>query len=371
MNSNKLAVLLAQDIPDSTDFPRQTPFLRALDDSICCSICSRYYEGPVSLQCGHTFCSMCIRENLAIKPHCPACRQNATETHLRPNPVMEEVVAAWKLSRSYVLRLAKQEEDRVAEPPKKKRRLSPTDNCVAGPSRTSSAETKGDLDIPSSDVPEGDVPKPDTMVKCPVCDRSLKYKEINRHMDNNCGPTGPTKSVAPSSNSQKTQWSTLMQGAPKAKDKGRTTEDDYPLPKVSYDTLKEKQLRDKLVEHGLSTTGERTVLVRRHKQWTMLFNANLDKSASKRQTKAELRNDLKKWEEQRKSKKEKVTVDEFHLKTHHSEFEKLVAAARPVPSSPRVPEASPSAARPSSVVPCPPPESDIIVVDSDDEIEDA
>jgi E3 ubiquitin-protein ligase RAD18 len=45
----------------------------------------------------------------------------------------------------------------------------------------------------------------------------------------------------------------------------------------------------------------------------MLWNANLDKSATKRQTKSELRADLKKWEEQRKIKKEKVTVDESHL----------------------------------------------------------
>ncbi|KAJ7702227.1 hypothetical protein B0H17DRAFT_1043261 [Mycena rosella] len=373
MNSNKLAVLLAQDIPDSTDFPKKAPFLRQLDDSVCCTICSKYYEGPVSLLCGHSFCSMCIRENLSIKPHCPACRQNATEGNLRPNLVLEEIVSAWKLSRPYVLDLAKQEEARAAEPAKKKRRLSPS--CVAGPSRTSSTSSK---DSSPSDPPEGDVPKPDSIVNCPVCDRRLKYKEINTHMDNNCAPissVSAAKSGAPTSKTQKTQWSDLMRGQPpKSKGKGKdkaAEDDDYPLPKVSYDTLKEKQLRDKLAEHGLPTTGDRPVLTRRHQRWTMQWNANLDKSAAKRQTKAELRADLKKWEEQRKNKKEKITVDDSHLKTHREDFKKLVAAAQPVKAKPAVPESSPAAARSSSVAPNPPPESDIIVVDSDDEIGDS
>ncbi|KAJ7090341.1 hypothetical protein B0H15DRAFT_838224 [Mycena belliarum] len=364
MNSNKLSVLLAQNVPDSTDFP--VPSLRQLDDSLRCPICSKFYDGPVSLQCGHCFCSMCIRENLAIKPHCPACRQNANESHLRPNPVTEEVVASWKLSRSYVLNLAKQDEC-IKEPLKKKRRLDAS--CDAGSSRTSSTESRADFDKGPSDAPDSSAPTPETIVKCPVCNASLKFKEINGHMDNNC----EVKSSAPPSKSQKSQWSDLMRGAPTSKGKGKEkmaeSEGDR-LPKVSYDTLKEKQLRDKLMAHGLPTTGERATLTRRHQRWTMMFNANLDKSASKRQSKAELRNDLKKWEEQRKNKKEKITVDESHLKTHDSEFRKLVSMARnrgaAVPSAdePDAPSSS-SMARTSSV----PPDSDIIIVDSDDETE--
>lgn len=36
---------------------------------------------------------------MAEKQECPACRKPANDGHLRPNPVMEEVVAAWKLAR--------------------------------------------------------------------------------------------------------------------------------------------------------------------------------------------------------------------------------------------------------------------------------
>ena len=41
---------------------------------------------------------------MAEKQECPACRKTATEGQLRPNPVLEEVITAWKLSR-YILGL--------------------------------------------------------------------------------------------------------------------------------------------------------------------------------------------------------------------------------------------------------------------------
>ncbi|KAJ7118772.1 hypothetical protein C8R44DRAFT_789233 [Mycena epipterygia] len=360
MNSNKLSTLLAQNIPDATDFPKQAASLAELDSAVRCPICSNFFDGPVSLACGHCFCSMCIRGALSSKAHCPTCRQSATESHLRPNPAIEEVVTAWNLARPYLLSRARQEE-RAAEPVRKKRKLSPS--CVADPSRTSSAgPSHGGHDNPSSDAPDGDVPKPDAIVECPVCEQGVKYKELNRHMDNNCESTGSSKS-APSSKSQKTLWSDLMGAPPKSKGKERAAADaDDRLPKVSYDTLKEKQLRDKLSEHGLLTTGDRASLTKRHQRWTMLWNANLDKSSAKRRSKAELQKDLKKWEEEAKVKKKKTTVDNSHLSKYKSEFKELVAAARPkgsIAASTDEPD--------SSAVLCPPSEGDVIVVDSEDE----
>ncbi|KAJ6546985.1 hypothetical protein B0H19DRAFT_1163341 [Mycena capillaripes] len=357
MNSSKLSILLAQDISDPTDFPKKASSLRELDAAVRCPICTDYFNGPVSLLCGHCFCSMCIRGVISSsKAHCPTCRQNMTESHLRPNPGIEDVVTAWKLARPYILSLAKQEEGPVFEPAKKKRKLDP--DRVAGPSRTPSAEARSD--IPSSDGPEGDVPKPDAIVECPLCKQCMKYKELNRHMDNSCA-TGSPKPLAPSSKSQKTLWSDIMGPKSKGKEKDRATSEEDHLPKVSYDTLKDKQLKDKLLELGLPTTGDRTVWIARHQRWAMLWNANLDKSAPKRQSKAELLKELKKWEEERKVKKKKTTVDDSYLKTHNSEFKKLVAAARPKPASREVLSSPP----PSSTVPMP--EEDVIVVDSDDE----
>lgn len=58
MNSNKLSTLLAQDIPDPTDFPKEASSLAHLDTAVRCQICSNFLDGPVTLSCGHCFCSV-------------------------------------------------------------------------------------------------------------------------------------------------------------------------------------------------------------------------------------------------------------------------------------------------------------------------
>ncbi|KAF7353675.1 Postreplication repair E3 ubiquitin-protein ligase rad18 [Mycena venus] len=375
MNSSKLSTLLALDLEDPTDFPKKASSLRDLDTAVRCPICSDYFNGPVSLLCGHCFCSMCIRgviSDPSSKSQCPTCRQNMTESQLRPNPGIEDVVAAWRFARPYILSLAKQEEEPVtAEPAKKKRKLDPS--CVAGPSRTSSTESKSDLEILSSAAPQDDVPKPDTIVDCPLCKQSMKYKELNRHMDNNCATVSP-RPLAPTSKSQKTLWSDIMQPKSKGKEKDRGSSDEDHLPKTAYDTLKDRQLKDKLVDLGLPTTGDRTLWIARHQRWTIQWNANLDKSAPNRQSKAELLKELKKWEEERKVKRKKATVDESYLKTHNSDFKKLVDAARPkskgsVAAGTNKLDVVPASSPASSAVPLNS-ESDIIVVDSDGEKDD-
>ncbi|KAJ7168242.1 hypothetical protein C8R43DRAFT_983682 [Mycena crocata] len=370
LNSNNVDALLALSLPDPTDFTNS--FLRAFDSSIFCPICANYFDGPVSLACGHSFCSMCIRSSLHTSKDCPTCRSAATESQLRPNPALEEVVTAWKAARSSVLDLARQDQEHTAEPAKKKRRLSP---CVAGPSRTPSADKKSDPSIPSSDTPDVNAPPPDAIVECPLCHREVKYKILNRHMDNDCSSAGSDKPTTSSSKSQGAMWNDLMRkpkSTGKGKERAAPNEADC-LPKVSYDTLKDKQLRDMLSEHGLPTTGTHAILADRHRQWRMLWNARLDKSASKRQTLGELRKELAKWEEDRKVKKKKTTVGESHLKTHNEEFKKLVAAARPKDKGATLnTDAAGAASSPptSSAVQGLPSDQDIIVVDSDDEKED-
>lgn len=101
MNSNKVGALLAL-VEDPTDFPANAPSLRTLDAAVRCPICSEYFAGPVSLLCGHCFCSLCIRNAIATpasKAQCPTCRTHVSESQLRPNPGMEDVVSAWMLAR--------------------------------------------------------------------------------------------------------------------------------------------------------------------------------------------------------------------------------------------------------------------------------
>ena len=51
--------LLAAEISDPTDFPDAAiaPGLRAFDDAVRCTICRDFYDAPVTLSCGHCYCS--------------------------------------------------------------------------------------------------------------------------------------------------------------------------------------------------------------------------------------------------------------------------------------------------------------------------
>jgi E3 ubiquitin-protein ligase RAD18 len=171
-------------------------------------------------------------------------------------------------------------------------------------------------------------------------------------MDNDC------KDLAGPSDSAATSWSKLMgmpgkNGQHKGKHKYVTSifypfcatnahlpgtnrkrdsdsDDEYPLPLANYTTLKDKQLKDMLVEQGLPMSGDRPLWEQRHQRcvfsgapnvlcfphynlsifrWVMIFNANLDKSIPNRRTRADLKKDLKKWEEERGKKKKFAVKD--------------------------------------------------------------
>lgn len=47
----------------------------------------------------------------------------------------------------------------------------------------------------------------------------MKYRELNAHMDNNCAPKASDKPAAPSSKSQKDQWSNILGSKSKGKAK--------------------------------------------------------------------------------------------------------------------------------------------------------
>ncbi|KAJ3403065.1 E3 ubiquitin-protein ligase rad18 [Chytriomyces hyalinus] len=57
-----------------------------------------------------------------------------------------------------------------------------------------------------------------------------------------------------------------------------------PKPAVAYDTLKETQLRKLLKDEGLRSTGDKSTLKKRHKEFLLLHNANLDSARPKPQS---------------------------------------------------------------------------------------
>ena len=68
------------------------------------------------------------------------------------------------------------------------------------------------------------------------------------------------------------------------------------LPKEAYDTLKDKQLRERLQRHELSTHGSRAKMQARHEKWVVIFNANLDQAPEQQKSVGALRAQLTDWE---------------------------------------------------------------------------
>ncbi|KIK63525.1 hypothetical protein GYMLUDRAFT_40568 [Collybiopsis luxurians FD-317 M1] len=360
---------LMSDVQDPSDFPAhsQAPGLRLLDTALRCTICTELFDGPVTLKCGHCFCSICIRESLVRKQECPACREeDVNEGHLRRNTVMEEAVLAWKESRPYILQLLNKDSQRTSESsrPSKKRRLDrDSDNAVAG----SSVEPEI-IEIPQS---SDDASQSEDLVECPMCSRRVKLGNINQHMDKSC------KDEPEPTHSSKSQWDNILgsksQAAKTSKKRGKerasSSEEDSPLPKKSYDTLKDKAIRDLLQDYDLTTSGDRKALIARHQRLVIIYNANLDKSHKSRKSLNALRRDLKEWETQQKNKtKHDISDTATYQIKQKSEFDKLVEAARlkkPDSSSshnltPPTPNSRPKTTRESLT-------EEAILVDSEDE----
>ncbi|CCM05056.1 uncharacterized protein FIBRA_07259 [Fibroporia radiculosa] len=381
--NNAQSFLDAADVPDPSDFPPSdsAPGLRQLDEALRCSICRELYAAPMTLNCGHCYCSLCIRSVLNEKQECPACRKFASEEHLRKNVAMESAVKAWALAREFVLRLSKEQErraqlngiDGVAEDiegarPHKRRRRAHSSEVIhdddveivgvssrhfssSGKVRRLSAEHARHSSCSSTPKSPSTPDNTDGPVECPLCQKRVPLDVINQHIDSSCrvftssSSTGASGSGTTHKGKQKQEWSKLLGSdsgsSRRAKEKGKgkeraggeLSEDEY-LPKVSYHTIKDKRLLELLHEHELPTTGERAAWVRRHEKWVMMHNANADRASSDRRTRAQLRRDLRAWEDGLRAaasgKQRHVVTDAVaYQAANRAEFAQLVEAARP------------------------------------------
>ncbi|KAF8479122.1 hypothetical protein DFH94DRAFT_40849 [Russula ochroleuca] len=351
-------LLDSTDVQDPTDFPPSStaPGLRALDSALRCNICQELYEAPVVLTCGHCFCSLCARNQISVKPACPSCWKEAAISSFRINPAMEEAVTAWKDARRFVLGMvneALKAQATASESLRPSKRRKPNSHSVgvissfASPQRKSgrsdtpsTPKERRNLDVGTSDddieqdVFSGSEPlASNSNIECPVCAKSVPMARINDHLDSNCKHYLSSGKTASSSKSgQKDAWSKLLDGKKSGKEKEKAdAEPDTPLPKASYTVLKDRQIRDLLAAHDLSTVGDRAQLIARHERWVALYNANLDRSPALRKRSAELRVELRRWEEDRRgSRKEPLKTDiAEYRRANKAEFDKLVQLARP------------------------------------------
>ncbi|NWR95301.1 RAD18 ligase, partial [Furnarius figulus] len=275
-----------------------------VDDLLRCGICFDYFSIAVIIpQCSHNYCSLCIRKFLSYKTQCPTCCVAVSESDLKNNRTLDELVKSFNSARQQLLHLVldaaapsplacsqhpaaeSHTSTPVSQPhPKevplvdsflrKDKVCSSTKagglaGSVQGTFRTeecsdlhsTSAEAGGEDKVGSQEGPEctKSHEKPSTSVlkgvkkvECPVCEVAIPEQFINKHLD--------------SCLTREEKKDSLRSSAHKRK----------PMPKVVYNLLSDRDLKKKLKEVGLCALGTRQQLIKRHQEFVHMYNAQCD-----------------------------------------------------------------------------------------------
>ncbi|KAJ7417316.1 E3 ubiquitin-protein ligase RAD18 [Willisornis vidua] len=276
-----------------------------VDDLLRCGICFDYFSIAVIIpQCSHNYCSLCIRKFLSYKTQCPTCCVAVSESDLRNNRALDDLVKSFNSARRQLCQLALDAPAPPAPPAHGRRpaaessspgsqpqsregplmdsflrkdKVCPSAEAggLAGtgqgtlkseehPDLDGTAAETGDTDKErgSQDGPEGtrsherpstSVVKGVKKVECPVCEVAIPEQYINKHLDS-CLFREEKKDSLRSSSAQKRK----------------------PMSKVVYNLLSDRDLKKKLKEHGLSTLGTRQQLIKRHQEFVHMYNAQCD-----------------------------------------------------------------------------------------------
>ncbi|XP_010001657.1 PREDICTED: E3 ubiquitin-protein ligase RAD18 [Chaetura pelagica] len=321
-------------------------------------------------QCSHNYCSLCIRKFLSYKTQCPTCCVAVSESDLKNNRTLDELVKSFSSARQQLFQLvldtplissplassrrsagksharspvswpALKEELPVIDSFLKKENVC-SSTKAEGPTGTDqksfrtkehnnlssrSTETDGkDFEVGSQESskstrshekPSTSVLKVVKKVECPVCEVAIPEHHINKHLD--------------SCLTREDKKDSLRNSAHKRK----------PMSKVVYNLLSDRDLKKKLKEHGLSTQGTRQQLIKRHQEFVHMYNAQCD--ALNPKSVAEVVKELERNEKIRvqlecnKSSEKSLTftkdqteeeIDEIHTdyrNKHRNEFQFLV-----------------------------------------------
>ncbi|OXB61854.1 hypothetical protein ASZ78_001008 [Callipepla squamata] len=289
--------------PPAPPWPPALSPLKAVDDLLRCGICFDYFSIAVIIpQCSHNYCSLCIRKFLSYKTQCPTCCVAVSESDLKNNRALDELVKSFNSARKQLVQLVldtplissplacsgrsvgKSRAKAPASPPGLKEEvpvidsflkkedvctLTKTDGLAATDWKvckseehcilSSSAPEAGSKDSKESPESTNSGEKPSTSVvkvvnkvDCPVCGVAILEEYINKHLD--------------SCLSREEKKDCLRSSAHKRK----------PMPKVVYNLLSDRDLKKKLKEHGLSLRGSRQQLVKRHQEFVHMYNAQCD-----------------------------------------------------------------------------------------------
>ncbi|XP_061641572.1 E3 ubiquitin-protein ligase RAD18 isoform X6 [Phyllopteryx taeniolatus] len=286
-------------------------------------------------------CSLCIRKFFSYKLQCPVCNAQATEQDLQNNRLLDELVINFQAARQ---QLSKTYFDSPPISPKNPASVKFKAPIEKGQKCNSSVEEPMDVgeasmqdvvsvkpvdtelhrmsteeEMPhSSSSPPKDV-KPVIKVECPVCSIRVSQPFINKHLDM-CLISGEKKE-------------SLRSSLGKAR---------RPMGKLVYNLLSQTQLKRRLKECHLSVKGNRDQLIKRHKEFVHMYNAQCDslnpKSAEEIVKEVEANEKIKNQLQDKAkpvmvfsknhSEKEIDDVHSTYRKQHSSDFSRLVAQVR-------------------------------------------
>ncbi|RKP26257.1 hypothetical protein SYNPS1DRAFT_28046 [Syncephalis pseudoplumigaleata] len=271
--------------------------LTELDQRLRCPICKEFFKAAVMFtECAHSFCSLCIRRSISAEGVCPVCRHAVLESNLVRNSILDDLAASFSRAAPHLRELTGNSallDSSIDGPHSAVSQITPiarrtrsttydSDFCYDQPStgrsgsRRSLARIKHLDDHPfarrslprrsatSTTSSRSSTKQTEETGECPVCNQTYSMSRLAAHV-NRCLEAGPPPSSPASSKSQV---------VPR-----------YVPPKLSkcvYSVMKDKQLRALLEQHGLPTHGDRATLIRRHKEFALLYNANADLPYPKR-----------------------------------------------------------------------------------------
>ncbi|KAI8054640.1 hypothetical protein BDF22DRAFT_742579 [Syncephalis plumigaleata] len=292
----------------SEDYPQwEDAHLSDLDQRLRCPICKEFFKATVMFtECAHNFCSLCIRRSISAEGVCPVCRQNVLESNLVRNSILDDLATSFSLARPRLQEIygsgvpnndvytpsngASALTKQSTPVARRTRSTACTDDVFADPQQDyntqgnrrpkrniSSVSTSNLQDIDDNPFAKRSQTRQsmanrqvEDTGECPVCNQVYSMSRLVAHV-NRClegGGTLSSPSPSPSSSSRNTT-STTRYVPPK-------------LSKCVYSVMKDKQLRALLEQHGLPTHGDRITLIRRHKEFSLLYNANADLPYPKR-----------------------------------------------------------------------------------------
>ncbi|KAJ9050992.1 E3 ubiquitin-protein ligase rad18 [Entomophthora muscae] len=276
------------------DWPEEHSFLGKLEDLIICGICKEFYHAPMSAPCGHTFCSKCFRLALAAQQttqkDCPLCHSYMEEADLRKNIPLEAITTEFQAGRKKLKDSLESLKHHVGSV------------ClIASPGKSSSLpRTSSTLKKPSH-------------ISCPLCNQTdFGGIDPNVHISS-CSSQEPEKNT-----SINPIPSTLKRASSTGSCSNSSTKRPNYMTKPIYDVMPDKQLKKLLKDLGLSTTGEKSVLQRRHAHYITLHNANCDISAPK--PSSALKRELEAWERIHLDKKKSAFCSTANVNIKDEEY---------------------------------------------------